>query len=565
MIDQNIILNTCFQFIAAQAGTVSIVKYSHIIPVILSLVLGIFVFIKAKQNLFSKIFLLFIITFSIWLIGDLLVWTSTNYILIYTSWSILDLFEIIFYILGLYFVLVFIDKKDINIFKKVLLFLLLIPAFYITLTNQSLLGFNQSFCEAIGNDNLSIYKLIVEVILLLIMFYYILIPFLKKYSWQIKKTNLIMAGSMFLFLIIFGITEYIASTTGVYEINLYSLFLLPIFLISIIYSVFELDIFHFDIIGTHYLVVGLFILITGQLFFVNGATDQLLTIITVIVTLGLSILLFKNLKKESDQRVKIENLSKDLENSKMRLEKTNIDLENANDKLKSLDKLKTEFVSLASHQLRSPLTAIKGYTSMLIEGDYGDIQPEAKKTIEKVMESSNNLTLVVEDLLNVSKIESGGMKYEMVNFDFADLARDTAEELSVTAEKKNLKLINNVPVDKKYIINGDKEKLRQVLINLIDNSMKYTKEGQIDVSLEKKDNKIILSIKDTGVGISKEAIGSLFQKFSRGEGAKLNSSGSGLGLYLVKEIVKAHNGRVWIESEGVGKGSTFSVELEEVK
>jgi two-component system phosphate regulon sensor histidine kinase PhoR len=128
-----------------------------------------------------------------------------------------------------------------------------------------------------------------------------------------------------------------------------------------------------------------------------------------------------------------------------------------------------------------------------------------------------------------------------------------------------LKLICNIPEDQKYQINGDKEKLRQVLINIIDNSMKYTKEGQIEVDLKKNNDKIILSIKDTGAGISKEIIGTLFKKFSRGDGAKLNSSGSGLGLYLVKEIVEAHKGRAGVESEGLGHGSTFFVELNEEK
>ncbi len=563
----NEIINTCYiNAQTTQVATRVLASYSHLIPVILSLFLAILVFIKAKYNLFSKIFLVFVIAFSLWLVGDFIVWTSNNYYLIYASWAPLDFIEIIFYILGLYFVLVFVQQEDISIFKKSLLALLALPAFVIVITKSSILGFNHQACEAISNDSLSTYKLIVEGVLLIVMLYYMIIPFVKKLTSQKKKTHLIMIGSMFLFLSIFAVTEYIASTTGYYEINLYSLFLLPIFLFVIIYAVFELDIFNFQMLGTQYLVVGLVVLVVGQLFFVNGTVDQLLTILTVVVTVGLSILLYRNLKKESDQRVRIEKLSTDLEQSKWRIEEANMKLGDANERLKGLDKLKTEFVSLASHQLRSPLTAIKGYASMLSEGDYGEINQQAKETIDRIMESSNNLTLVVEDLLNVSKIESGGMKYEMVKFDFSDLVKETAKELSITAEKKGLKLICNIPDDKKYIVNGDKEKLRQVLVNLIDNSMKYTKEGQIEVGLSADGKgKIILSVKDTGAGITKEAIETLFKKFSRGDGAKLNTSGSGLGLYLVKEIVEAHKGRAWVKSEGLGKGSTFFVEMDEVK
>jgi signal transduction histidine kinase len=560
-------MNSCYTFITSlNINQVILANYSHIVPIILSVLLALFVFFRAKFNLFSKIFLFFVITFSTWLIGDLITWTFYNYDLIYASWAPLDFIEIIFYIIGLYFVLVFTNQQDISIFKKILLILLALPAFIITVTKQSVLGFNQPVCEALGSNFLSTYKLIVEIVLLIIMLTSIITPFIKKFTWQRKKASLIMVGSMFLFLLIFGVTEYISSITGVYEYTLYSLFLLPIFLLVIIYAVFELDIFNFQVLGTQYLVIGLVILMVGQLFFVNGMADQLLTIVTIILTIGLSFLLFRNLKKESDQRVRIEKLSIDLEQSKWRLEETNMKLGDANERLKGLDKLKTEFVSLASHQLRSPLTAIKGYSSMLTEGDYGDINPQAMETINRIVESSNNLTLVVDDLLNVSKIEAGGMKYDMIKFDFGELVSKTAKELSVTAEKKGLKLIYNSSAEQKYFINGDQEKLRQVLVNLIDNSMKYTKVGQIEVGLSfDGKGKIILSVKDTGAGISKEAIGTLFKKFSRGDGAKLNSSGSGLGLYLVKEIVEAHKGRVWIESEGLGKGSTFFVEMDEVK
>ncbi len=545
-------MNSCLIFVTELNTTqIILAKYSHIIPVVLSIILGIFVLYKAKFNLFSKIFLSFVSVFSIWLIGDLITWTSVNYDLIYAVWSFLLNTEIAFYLLVLYFILVFITKKDLSVLLKSLIFLMFLPPLILTLLNNSTLGFYQPMCEALNNNFLDIYKLIVEAIILLITLYYIVRSFLEKQSTKIKRTNLIVLGSIFVFFSIFGITEYISATTGNYELNLYSLFLLPIFLLAIIYAVFELDIFHFNLLGTQYLVVGLVILIVGQVFFVNGTTDILLTVLTIIISVALSIILFKNLERESNQRVQIEDLS--------------VKLIDANEKLKGLDKLKTEFVSLASHQLRSPLTAIKGYTSMLLEGDYGDINPDAKEKINRIQESSNNLTLVVEDLLNVTKIEQGGMSYEMVRFNFGELVENTTKDLSITAEKKGLKLIYKTPKDDKYFVVGDKEKIRQVVVNLIDNSMKYTLKGQIETSLIRNNGKILLSIKDTGVGIPKEIIGTLFEKFARGEGAKLNSSGSGLGLYLVKEIMEAHKGRVWVESEGKDKGSTFFVEIEEAK
>ncbi len=235
----------------------------------------------------------------------------------------------------------------------------------------------------------------------------------------------------------------------------------------------------------------------------------------------------------------------------------------ANEKLKSVDKLKTEFLGLASHQLRSPLTAIKGYASMLSEGSFGAVTPEQKVAIDRVFQSSNNLARVVEDLLDVSKIEQGGMQFVFTSVDMEKLCHDLSEELKLVAANKNLVLSFEKNGDGPYMVNADQIKMRQVLLNLVDNSIKYTQKGFVKIILSKDDTtkKITVAINDSGMGISPEGKTRLFEKFSRGEGQKVNAGGSGLGLYLVKQIVEEHHGRVWVDSPGVGLGSTFSVEL----
>jgi signal transduction histidine kinase len=154
----------------------------------------------------------------------------------------------------------------------------------------------------------------------------------------------------------------------------------------------------------------------------------------------------------------------------------------------------------------------------------------------------------------------------MAPFDMEKAAKDLATDLSVTATNKGLKMTFETDNKAPYTVNGDMEKIRQVILNLLDNSMKYTKEGSIKVKLVKneKTKKIIWSVTDTGMGIPPEIKATLFQKFARGEGAKMNTSGSGLGLYLAKTIIAGHKGRVWAESEGAGKGSTFFIELDAV-
>lgn len=555
------ILSSCFE--ASTVATRTIAAYSHIIPMVLSLLLVIFVYIKAKKSILSEILLFFIITFCFWLLGDLIIWTSNKYNLIYALWAPLLYIEVIFYILGLYFALVFVQKKDISVFFKIILFLISLPPLILTVMKYSVTGFFQPWCEAGNNNFLDIYKLVIEGLILLVILFYTFLPFFKKVAGKIKRTNFIVLGVMFLFLSAFGITEYISATTGNYELNLYSLFLLPVFILTIIYAVFALDIFNIKIIGSYYLVVGLMILVAGQLFFVDSTANQLLTIVTILVTAGLSVILYRNLRKETEQRVHIEKLSDLLTQSKNRLEETNIKLEDANDKLKSLDKLKTEFLSLASHQLRSPLTAIKGYTSMLLEGDFGEVNVKQKEAIDRVFQSSKHLTTVVEDLLNVAKIEQGGMQYVMSAFDLEKISSDIVKDLSVVATEKGLKLSFKTDKKSPYNTNGDMEKLRQVVMNFIDNSIKYTKKGSIVVKLEKNEEtkKIIFSVTDTGMGVSPEIKNTLFAKFSRGDGGKMDATGTGLGLYLAKEIIEAHKGRVWIESPGADQGATFSMEL----
>ncbi|MFA6325236.1 MAG: ATP-binding protein [Candidatus Paceibacterota bacterium] len=542
-------MNPCYIFVTSlNINQVILANYAHIVPIVLSILLALFVFFKAKSNLFSKIFLLFVITFSLWLIGDLICWTFYNYSLIYASWAPLDLIEIVFYTLGLYFVLVFTNGKDISVFKKVLLFLLIVPAFIITITKQSVLGFNRSQCEAFGNDSLSFYKLIVEGILLLVMLFQIIIPFIKKLSWKEKKPRLILIGSMFLFLLVFGVTEYLAATTAYYEINLYSLFLLPVLLVAIIYSVFELDIFGFHMLGTHYLVVGLVILMGGQLFFVNGVTDQLLSILTVVITIGLSIILFRNLKRESDQRVHIEEL---------------------NVKLETLLRQRESLVHLITHKVKGSFTRSKYIFAEMIEGSFGVLSPELKGMANKGLRSDNEGIETVDLVLNAANLQTGTVKYDMKTLDFKEIVMHMINEKKGQAETKGIKFETEID-DDAYMISGDKFWLMEVAHNLIDNAVRYTPAGTITVGLKKvppsgkeNKNKILFYVKDTGIGITDEDKKNLFKEGGRGrDSIKVNVDSTGYGLYTVKLVVDQHNGKVWAESEGEGKGASFFVELD---
>lgn len=233
----------------------------------------------------------------------------------------------------------------------------------------------------------------------------------------------------------------------------------------------------------------------------------------------------------------------------------------ANKKLKELDRQKTEFVSIASHQLRAPLTAIKGYSSMLLEGSYGELAEKSRLPIDNIFESSNRLVAIIEDFLNITRIELGKMKYEYSDFNIKELVEKIVNELRPTVEKKGL-IISFEAAEGDYFFHADEGKIGQVIGNIIDNALKYTPSGSIKVSLSSVDGRIKIIVSDTGVGLEAEDISKLFEKFIRVDGAgNVNYSGTGLGLYVAKQMVEAHKGKIWVESPGKNKGSTFFVEL----
>lgn len=247
---------------------------------------------------------------------------------------------------------------------------------------------------------------------------------------------------------------------------------------------------------------------------------------------------------------------------KKEVESATAELRAANEELMKLDEAKSEFVSIASHQLRTPLTVIKGYISMILQGDFGKLSDNQIVPINKVFASNERLIQLVENLLNISRIESGRLRFNYQIMDIEPLVSDIYEELLESAKKKGLKFIYNKPETRLPDVNMDEEKMRQVVMNLTDNSIKYTKKGKIEIELKQVGEYIEYSVTDNGMGIKKEDLPNLFKKFSRGTGTSLvHTEGTGLGLYVAKQMVDAHEGRVWAESEGPDKGARFVFQI----
>ncbi|MDP3800122.1 MAG: ATP-binding protein [bacterium] len=341
-------------------------------------------------------------------------------------------------------------------------------------------------------------------------------------------------------------TNLILPWFGIYD---YYTWLGQVFMVFLVlfsgYAVVKHHLFNIKVIATELLtfIIWIFLLIR----FVSSATltDRIIdgTILTLTIVAGT--FLIKSVIREVEQREKLEKMS--------------IQLAVANDELKRVDEAKSEFLSIVSHQLRTPLTAIKGYISMMIEGSYGKLEEAQSTTLQKVFQSSERLIVLVNDLLNLNRIEDGRIIYTFAPVDMGQMIDDAIFDLKSMAENKGLKLAWIKPHGMPMAW-ADADKLRQVVINFIDNSIKYTATGSVTVGLRLENDYLVYSVKDTGVGMTPEGKARLFRKFERGEGGRLMyTEGTGLGLYVAKLMTEAHKGVIKGESEGKDKGSTFSI------
>ncbi|MFH1426424.1 MAG: GAF domain-containing sensor histidine kinase [Candidatus Kerfeldbacteria bacterium] len=243
------------------------------------------------------------------------------------------------------------------------------------------------------------------------------------------------------------------------------------------------------------------------------------------------------------------------------VDKATADLQKANAKLRELDQAKSEFMSIASHQLRTPLAGIIGYLSMIDSGDYGKVPKQQDPVIKDILDATQRLIRMVNVFLNVTRIEAGRfvMNYKMVPF--FETIESVYKELKPTAEKHGVNLV--IKPSELPEVEVDNDKIKDVILNLIDNAIKYSPNGTVTVWGDQPDGKhISVHVQDTGVGIAKGEAKNLFSKFVRGSGiARVDPSGSGLGLFIAKKITEEHGGKVWAESEGEGKGSIFSFSI----
>ena len=541
------------------------------IPILLTIIsaflvfsLGFLSFWKNKNSSLNRVFFLYSIFTTIWLIGNYKLLVSCSSPGQALFWDRFIYAGVVFIPSAVYhFVNIFTRSKTKII---VVLFYLLSVVFLIT--SRTNLFVNDLFVYKWGcHGKAAIFHhlfLGMFAISLFSIFFQIL-SYLKKTEDKVEKMQAKYIFFSFLVLATIGSLGFLpAYQIGVFPIS----YLAGAFTVIILsYAVFKHHLLNIQVIATELFTFALWMFILIRTIIAQSQEERLSNAILLVATIIIGIFLIRGIWKEVRMREEKEKLAGDLEKANTQLGEVNVQLEEKNEKLKELDKAKSEFVSIASHQLRTPITAVKGYSSMLLEGTYGAIPEKAKKALERIFESSNRLVHMITDFLTLSRIERGKLEYVFQKTDFKKMVSSEMDELKTVnkREKKGLDMSLDIAESEDYTLNLDQEKIRQVIYNIIENAMKYTPKGFVKVSLRKTPDKrrVVLKVQDSGIGLRRESLEKLFEKFSQAGGNNHAGAiiGIGLGLYVAKEIIQAHRGEIRAESRGEGKGSTFYVEL----
>lgn len=393
-----------------------------------------------------------------------------------------------------------------------------------------------------------------------------------------------------------GILPLIINSQEYYRIGNYSSVL---FLAFTAYAITEYHLFNIKVIVTELAVAALSLILFIQIFVSRAILEGgIKGLIWIGATYG-GYLLIQSVIREIKFREELQVMTEQLAH--------------ANVHLKELDQMKTEFVSLASHELLTPVSAIEGYLSMLLDEHMAKVEdPKAQKYLSNVYSSAKRLARLIADMLNISRIEEGRLLVEKKDIDLSELIKQVIDEIKFKSDEKKQKIVFETPLDgargkpdgwKSY---GDPDKVKEVIINLIGNSIKYSKTpGTIHIRIEKiptawvaekwqkieedikqrplddqeaihsavdehfrnfvGNQQLMISVKDQGIGIPKEELSRLFKKFHRvGDYTTAESQGTGLGLYISRALVELHHGRIWADSEGPSKGSTFTFTLPDI-
>jgi len=497
---------------------------------------GLWVFLSERKKRINQTFFLFTFFILLWITSAFLANLFKEYtitlLLIKLNFGAVALSALFAYFFILYFPY---ESKRYPILDKIVSFTWILLFFLSVFTNLIIknIEFKEWGADIVFGAGGNIFLIASALTLILIVG-----QLFKKYSILSKEDKLkvqyFLIGSLFfvLFNIVFNVVSpIILGSSKYYNFGDYS----AIFLLGFTaYAIIKQELFGIRVVLTQALVGVIAIVLLAQAVTATNWLEFGWKFLIFLVFVYFGYLLIKSVILEIKRRQEIE----------------------------KIDKAKSEFISIASHQLRTPLTAVKGYISMILEGTYGQLAEKQTKPLENVYQSNERLIRLVNDLLNLSRLDAGKIEFSPELISLEEIVSDIIEELKINAEKKGLYIKMVKPPEPLPKIMVDQDKLRQVILNIFDNAIKYTKEGGVTFELKKLDEQEEIKVSDTGEGMDEGELNSLFQMFSRATaGTQLHAEGAGLGLYVAKQFIEMHGGKIWAESPGKSKGSTFYIQL----
>lgn len=526
-----------------------------IIVVLLNLALGIGVLVRNPSEKSNIGFFFITLSISVWALGDALLYAvqatgASAYAIALIIYAGAGMIPLSFF----YFTLMFDDRSEkasrwglvlCGLGVLALAALLSVPHFVIESVNG--IGSQQPVVFSSGY----VFYAVFIVLFFLFGFYQLLQKTLRRTGLFRKQLLYVLVGSLVASLI--GVvTNLILPWYGLFHIFWLGPVAAMLFTSAIFYAIVRYRLFNLKLIAVEAVIFILASLLIVNLILSQGVLGRLMAVGLLFLTFVLGYYLSHTIRKDVKQREHLRDLAKTISKT--------------NEKLEVLDTQKTEFISLASHQLRTPLTAMTGYASMLIEGSFGALEGDVKTAVKEILEESQVLGRAVENLLVVSRIEQGRVQYNYGETGFRLLVRQIFESWFPLAQQQGVEMTFESQGASRYEVWGDEEKLKLTVTNIIENALQYTQDGYIRLTLSQKKGKLRLSISDTGRGMSPEELTRAFQNFKdnntdRRELQTQRGFKADMGLYISKEFIKAHGGGIWCESPGRGKGSTFFIEL----
>jgi signal transduction histidine kinase len=509
---------------------------------IASFLLGITVIQADQKSKTNIIFTTLAWVTTIWLVVNHLA-LSSNYT-VYSLW--LSRFSVFFaapQIASVYFLAHTLPAKEINLKKSQIYFILAITLIVmatnlspITFTGINITDGDVSPVPGPGMGLFALYALALSVNAI----YTFISRYTKTSSTEKHQILFVMIGILAMFgLIIITVllpVVLLSSTVFVPLTPLYAL----IFLGLTAYSIVQHNLFDLRVIATQVFVFLLWLVLFLAIFLAENTSERIVssTVFTSVFIFG--ILLIRTVRKEFDQRQELEILTK---------------------RLQELSARKDEFISVAAHELRAPMTAIKGYLSMIQEGDAGKVTPKVEEFLDSALGANERLIRLVNNMLDVARIEEGRQTFEIGMVNLSEVAKEAVVSFKELANEKTLDFKLEIQANINDKVEVDKDRIHEVVTNLVSNAIKYTDTGAIVVRLKNNTSATVyFEVADTGAGLSNEEQGKLFTKFYRAESNTGKVMGTGLGLYVSKLLIEKFGGKIGVVSERK-KGSTFWFEL----